>query len=203
MPDELTALARKEAIDDFYKHVANGGSPIDLAASWKIPFSELMHWIHKNPTRKQMYDDALQAQAEWAVRRVLQEVKRIGFADIRKAYDEETGGLKEMKDMPDDVAAVISGVEIIEYFEGTGKERTQVGFIKKVKFWNKLDAIKMLATNLGMLVERIEHSGKVSLESLITASLQIKKEETITIQDVRDFPDTIEAKIASVTEDEI
>jgi hypothetical protein len=57
-----------------------------------------------------------------------------------------------------------------------------LGVIQKVKFWNKLDAIKMLATNLGMLVERVEHSGKVSLESLINASLQVKKEETITVQ---------------------
>ena len=197
---DLTVLERPEAIDDFYKHVANGGSPIDLAAMWKIPFSELMHWIHKSPTRKQLYDDALQAQAEWAVRRVLQEVKRIGFADIRDAYGED-GALKEMKDMPHEVAAVISGVESIEYFEGSGKEKKQVGFIKKVKFWNKLDAIKMLATNLGMLVERVEHSGKVSLESLINASLQVKKEETLTIKVEEPAPVTIQA--ATITEEEI
>ena len=199
MSNELEVLSRAGAIDDFYKHVANGGSPIDLAASWKIPFSELMHWIHKNPTRKQMYDDALQAQAEWAVRRVLQEVKRIGFADIRQAYDED-GKLKAMKDMPSEVAAVIASVESIDYFEGSGKNKEFVGVIQKVKFWNKLDAIKMLATNLGMLVERVEHSGKVSLESLITESLQIKKEETITIKDERQLPVTIEA--AQIKEDD-
>lgn len=189
MAGELIVLEREGAIDDFYKHIANGGSPIDLATMWKIPYSELMHWVHKSPTRKQMYEDAITAQAEWAVRRVLQEVKRIGFADIRDAYTDD-GRLKEMKDMPAEVAAVIAGIESIEYFEGSGKEREQVGWIKKVKFWNKLDAIKMLATNLGMLVERVEHTGRVSLESLITESLVVKKEETITIRDERPLPAT-------------
>lgn len=199
MAIDLTVLDREDAIGEFYKHIANGGSPIDLAASWKIPYSELMHWVHKSPTRKQMYEDAITAQAEWAVRRVLQEVKRIGFADIRDAYD-ESGKLKEMKDMPPEVAAVIAGVESIEYYEGSGKEREQVGWIKKVKFWNKLDAIKMLATNLGMLVERVEHTGRVSLESLITESISIKKDETLTIKDERPLPVTIEA--AKATEDD-
>ena len=202
MSNELEVLKRPGAIDDFYKHVANGGSPIDLAAMWKIPFSELMHWIHRSPTHKQLYDDALQAQAEWAVRRVLQEVKRIGFADIRDAYKED-GSLKLMKDMPSEVAAVIASVESIDYFEGSGKNKEHVGVIQKIKFWNKLDAIKMLATNLGMLVERVEHSGKVSLESLITESLQIKKEETITIKDERQLPVTIEAATAASIEDDI
>lgn len=196
MSTDLTVLERAEAITEFYKHVANGGSPIDLAASWKIPFSELMHWIHRSPTRKQMYDDALQAQAEWAVRRVLQEVKRIGFADIREAYTED-GKLKPIKEMPQEVAAVIASIESIDYFEGSGKNKEFVGVIQKVKFWNKLDAIKMLATNLGMLVERVEHSGKVSLESLINASLQVKKEETITIKDERPLPVTIQADAVS------
>jgi hypothetical protein len=197
---DLTVLKRPGAIDDFYKHVANGGSPIDLAVMWKIPFSELMHWIHTSPTHKQLYDDALQAQAEWAVRRVLQEVKRIGFADIRDAYQED-GRLKDIKDMPVEVAAVIASVESVDYFEGRGKEKERVGVIQKVKFWNKLDAIKMLATNLGMLVERVEHSGKVSLESLINASLQVKKEETITIVKAESAPAAIEA--TAITEDDI
>lgn len=202
MSKELAVLQRDEAIAEFYKHVANGGSPIDLAEMWKIPYSEMMHWIHTSPTRKQRYEDAIQAQAEWAVRRVLQEVKRIGFADIRDAYKPD-GTLKQMKDMPPEVAAVIASVETIDYFEGSGKNKEHLGVINKIKFWNKLEAIKMLAQNLGMLVERVEHSGRVSLESLINESITIRKEDVVTIKDVRDFPNTIEAKVTQVTEDEI
>lgn len=153
-------------MENVYKHMANGGSILDLAEMWKIRFSDMMYWIHKDATRKQLYDDALQAQAEWAVRRVLQEVQRIGTADVRDAYMED-GSMKPLSQMSKEVSATIREIETLDYFEGSGESRTHVGIIRKVKFWNKLDAIKMMMTNLGMLIERVEHSGKVSLEKLI------------------------------------
>lgn len=164
--NDLSVLKKPDTIDIIYKHMANGGSILDLSELWKIRFSDLMHWIHTDATRKQLYDDAIQAQTEFVVRRVLKEVQRIATADVRGAYKED-GTLKKMSDIPDDVAATISAVETVDYFEGNGKDREQVGWIRKVKFWSKPDAIKMLMQHLGMLVERVEHSGKLSLEKLI------------------------------------
>lgn len=184
MPDEIDlqlVLGADGVMDKCYKHLANGGSLLDLADAWKIRYSDLMHWIHGDLGRKQMYEDGLQAQSEWAVRKVLQEVKRIGFADIRDAYGDDNQ-LKEMSEMPAEVAACLQSVESVDYFEGTGKDRAKVGVIRKVKFWNKLEAAKMLMQNLGMLIERVEHSGKVSLEALIQGSIELEKSETITIE---------------------
>lgn len=176
--DEATreVISKPDTMRNMYRHVANGGSIIDLCETWGARYSDVMFWVHNDAKRKSMYEDALQAQAEWAVRRVLKEVQTIGVMDIRQAYDDD-GRLINPKDMSRETAAAIQSLESVEYFEGSGKDREQVGWVKKVKFWNKLDAIKMMMQNLGMLVERVEHSGRVTLEQLVEDS--IKKEKKV------------------------
>jgi len=91
--------------------------------------------------------------------RVLLELSRIGFASIKDAFD-ENNNLKEIKDLDDDVAAAISSIEIEDLFDGRGADRTHIGYTKKIKFWNKNDALNTIAKHLGMLKEKMELTGK-------------------------------------------
>lgn len=91
--------------------------------------------------------------------RVLLELARIGFASIKDAFD-ENNNLKEIKDLDDDVAAAISSIEIEDLFDGRGADRTHIGYTKKIKFWNKNDALNTIAKHLGMLKEKMELTGK-------------------------------------------
>ena len=50
--------------------------------------------------------------------RVLKELARIGFADIRKLFNED-GSLKRFQDMDDDSAAALSGVQTLLCWRGT------------------------------------------------------------------------------------
>lgn len=75
--------------------------------------------------------------------KVLTEVARLGFSDIRKLFNED-GSLLPMNELDDHTAASISSVEIDELFEGSGKDKIQVGFTKKIKLWDKKGSLELL-----------------------------------------------------------
>jgi phage terminase small subunit len=89
---------------------------------------------------------------------VISELKKIANVDLSQAYD-DTGKLKAVDQMPEDVRRAIAGIETVEEFEGFGQERTWTGYTQKVKFWPKDKALELLARHLGMFKEKIEHSG--------------------------------------------
>lgn len=90
--------------------------------------------------------------------RVITEVARLAFSDVRKLFDER-GALKPVQDWPEDVAAAVASVEVDELFEGFGENRVQVGYTKKLKLWDKPRALEMLGKHLRLWVERQEITG--------------------------------------------
>jgi phage terminase small subunit len=90
--------------------------------------------------------------------RVIEELRRIAFLDPRGFYNTD-GSLKKVSDLTEDQAAALSGIESLEYFEGHGPDRAQVGWTRKIKWWDKIDALKLIAQHLGMLVEKKEITG--------------------------------------------
>ena len=91
--------------------------------------------------------------------RVLQELARIAFADIRDLFtwDEERACYIPSRDLTDDEAAVVASIEA---------ETTEIGEdmpVRKIKLklktYDKLGALEKLAKHLGMFVDRLEHTG--------------------------------------------
>lgn len=93
--------------------------------------------------------------------RVLKELSRIAFFDIRKLYKED-GSLKKPNELDDDAAAVLSGIDIVEM--AVGEEA--FGFTKKVKIFDKNSALTLAMRHLGMLNDKIEHSGEIKAPEL-------------------------------------
>jgi phage terminase small subunit len=81
--------------------------------------------------------------------RVLLELARVGFSDPRRLYG-ANGELIPIKELDDDTAAAVASVEVSEEFEGQGSARRSIGFTKKLKCWNKVEALKELAQHLGL-----------------------------------------------------
>jgi phage terminase small subunit len=77
------------------------------------------------------------------------EYKRIGFSDIRNIFD-ENGNLINIKDIPDDPAANIASIEVFEEWQGKGAERKYIGSTKKIKFYDKVNALDKLAKMTGV-----------------------------------------------------
>lgn len=93
---------------------------------------------------------AAAAKLEVTAKNTLKELARIAFLDPRRFFNDDNT-LKTMLQLDDQAAAAISSLEIDELFEGTGKDRTWVGYTKKLKFWNKNDSLNTLAKYLKLV----------------------------------------------------
>jgi len=90
--------------------------------------------------------------------RVLGELAKIGFSDIRKMFS-PGGNLLPIQDLDDDAAACLSSIEVITR-KVPGAEESEVEHVSKIKVWDKRAALVDIGKHLGMFVERHEHTGK-------------------------------------------
>ena len=82
--------------------------------------------------------------------RILNELARIAFSDVRVYFDEE-GNLKKFEDINDDQAAAVSSVETDELVGMNEQgEKARIGVTRKVKMWDKLKALESLAKYDGL-----------------------------------------------------
>jgi phage terminase small subunit len=98
-------------------------------------------------------------KTEVTIERVIKELSRIAFCDIRKLYRPD-GTFKPITELDDDSAATLAGVEVFEEFAGRGDSRELIGHVRKVKRWDKLSALVKLGEHQGMFVKKVEVSGK-------------------------------------------
>lgn len=91
--------------------------------------------------------------------RVLLEIARLAFSDPRKAFD-GNGNLLPVQEWPDEVAASISSIKIVETKDNNGKK----SYVKEVKFWDKGKQIELAGKHLGMFIERHVHTIKPAIQ---------------------------------------
>lgn len=84
-----------------------------------------------------------------SVELVVQELARLGRFDPRKLFNFD-GSPRPITDLDNDTVAAISGLEVMDVYEGRGDNRRFVGYIKKYKFADKKGALDSLAKHLGM-----------------------------------------------------
>lgn len=101
--------------------------------------------------------------------RVLQEVARLAFADPRKFFRED-GTVKHPTELDDDTATSLAQFEVLEEFAGSGENRMQIGFTKKVKWSDKKGPLELLMRHLGMLNDKMKLQGDA--ENPLTLLLQ-------------------------------
>ncbi len=94
--------------------------------------------------------------------RVLQEIGRLAFSDIRNYYNGENQ-LIPITDLDDDAAAALSSVKIDELYAG----EVTIGQTKEIRLYNKLDGLEKLAKHLGIY-------GKDNEQSKSTINIDIK-----------------------------
>jgi phage terminase small subunit len=98
--------------------------------------------------------------------RVLSEIAKLAFFDPRKLFNSD-GSPKQILELDDDTAAAIAGLEVNELFEGNGDEKHAYGLVKKIKIADKGVNLERLGKHLKLFTDKVEHSGKFTLEQLI------------------------------------
>lgn len=82
--------------------------------------------------------------------RVLAELAKIGFSDLRRALNEH-GNLKGPQDWDDDTAGAIASIEVVTRSVGVNSDgEREIESIAKIKTWDKLGALEKLGKHLGM-----------------------------------------------------
>lgn len=100
--------------------------------------------------------------------RLLDELSKIAFFDIRKIYTVD-GGLKNINDFGEEEAGAISGIET--YDEKEPDSGMVLGTTKKVKVHSKIAAIERISRMLGYdAPEKKEISGELSFANLLKES---------------------------------
>lgn len=116
----------------------------------------------KKPEIRKAVDLRLGKAAEASdltVERVLRELSRMAFFDVRKLVNAD-GSPKQVQELDDDTAAAIGGLEVLEEFEGSGKDRKFIGYTKKYKIADKNSAIEKAMKHLKLLSDKVELTGK-------------------------------------------
>ena len=104
--------------------------------------------------------------------RILQELALLAFANLKDVIIQNPDGTTtiDMAAMPREVAAALGEVSVTK--KG-GKNPTQVA---KAVLQGKQFALEKLGKHLGMFTEKVEHTGTLTLEQLISESLAEKEE---------------------------
>lgn len=112
----------------------------------------------ENLTKPNIRDAIAEAQVKRAKKlditaeRVLQEVARIGFSDVRKMFN-EAGQLKAIHELDDDTAAVVASIEVSDRAIPGGEGETER--VTKIKAWDKGGALGQLGKHLGLFSDKL------------------------------------------------
>jgi phage terminase small subunit len=83
---------------------------------------------------------------------VLEEIRKVAFSDIRQFYRPD-GSLVPPNEWSPDMAACVSSIEVEEMTVGSGDKKRTVGTSKKLRMFDKLNALHMLAKHFKLLNE--------------------------------------------------
>jgi phage terminase small subunit len=99
--------------------------------------------------------------ADLKAARVLEELRRLAFVDIRGFFD-EAGNLKPIGALTADQGAALGGFEVIKKNAQAGDG--VVDTVHKIKLWDKVRALDSLAKHFGLLTEQVKHSGTLVIQ---------------------------------------
>jgi phage terminase small subunit len=106
---------------------------------------------------------------------ITKELIKSATINIADAYDPETNTLKEIHDMPEPLQKAIVAVETEELFDGRGPDRELIGYTKRIKLNDRLQAIELLGKKHKMFTDVHEIPG---LENLADRLRNARKRAT-------------------------
>lgn len=111
--------------------------------------------------------ELVNASAEKAgitVDRVMNELAKIGFSDIRKAFT-ESGGIRRPEEWDDEFAGAVASVKVVTRQSGERDEddRPILEHVHEFKAWDKRAALVDLGKQLGMFKEDNKDRGDIHI----------------------------------------
>lgn len=164
-PPHLKPLDAQEIlfIEEYLKCLSAPEAAIAAGYAKSVAWSVAYQWIRGGKEASEKPHVAFVIETELARRakkneltaeRIMKEVARLAFSDIRRLYNDE-GALKAMHELDDDTAAAVAGVDVEHRQEGRGEDAEHF-IVKKTKLYDKVASLNMAARILGMLKDKVE-----------------------------------------------
>lgn len=159
-------------LEEFCAHVANGGDYITFCKMRDISYSDFYVWLNDGKSGRTIaLAKAERAREEWVRNRILNELRILALTDLRDAFRKD-GSLKKPEDWPESIARALAGVDTEELFSGHGRDREFVGYTKKLRLHNKVEALKLIGQEFGLFVQKHKVEVSQRLEDLVGESWQ-------------------------------
>jgi phage terminase small subunit len=121
------------------------------------------HDLLKKPEIQESIQKAMDlraARTQITADRVLVELAKMGFADVRDMFT-DSDQIMSIKNLPNDIAAAIQSIEIVTKPDGTDEEGNRsVEYVHKIKLADKKSSLELLGKHLKLFADRVEHTGK-------------------------------------------
>lgn len=114
-------------------------------------------------------------KADTTAQKVLDELSLIAHADLGGLFDEKTMTMKTISDIPENLRRAIRKVEFVEEFDGTGEDRVQVGWTRKIELWDKNKALENLGRFHKLFTDVVQHKGLEGLSERMKAARERSK----------------------------
>lgn len=163
-------LAAPDTLDKLILHVTSGGTLTEFCKAHDVPYNLVSAWLASDDKRDEAYRSAMSKRDEQNKDVIIGQLREMSSADIAEAFDKATNTLLPIHDIPPNVRAMIAAIEVEELFEGRGDNRTQIGYLKKIKLWDRNKAVETFARHHKMLVDKVEHNADQTLADLLAQS---------------------------------
>lgn len=151
----------------------------DVKASKLMALTPVQEYIDK-------LDQAALATAGITRTQIVQELGKIAFCDPRRILNDR-GAMKPFSELDDASAGAIAGIDVEELYAGRGDEREQIGVVRKVKLWNKREALAELAVIAGLKREQSGQGAPVGpgLTVIVQQGVQVHGQPTVQTHQVQ------------------
>lgn len=134
-----------------------GGQSAEVNASKLLRITKVRHRLEE---LREKQTERLELSADMVLKALLD----IAKADLADAYDDE-GGMLSVKQMPKKFRNALAGAE---------ETLTQNGLSRKIKLNDRIKALELLGRHLKLFTDKVEHSGSLTLEELMTKANELE-----------------------------
>lgn len=161
----------KRFLDDYFVTLNGYKSAVNAGFSEKTATVQAcqMLGIEENQVYLQNLRESLSEKTGISQQKVLEEIAKIAFSDIRNYYQDDNN-LKPICDLEDNEAAALASVK--SYEEKLQGSEIIIGVNKEIKLYDKLAGLEKLARHLGLYQKDNEQSKPVNNINLTKESIQ-------------------------------
>ena len=143
-----------ESLGEIQSYISEGGTLSQYCEEHDLRYCDVSVWVGDRlstaeDVRKRLHMDEL-----------LVHLRSIVTSDISQAYHQENGDPKAMNEWPEDLRRSLQSYDVVAKYDSDAGKYTRSA---KFRVYDKLKAMEMLGRLYGVWIDRVEHSGDVSV----------------------------------------